>query len=128
MGVHESPQSVGTVRTVGIDARQRGRAQDGARRLDFPEQLLGFRVSPVVEVFDIDDVQASAARAAVIRLNGTYRRQPVANPNRLTDFGDLRSGAASHVLTSDPSRSDRSSRFNPGRHCRCSASWRLLAK
>ena len=29
----------------------------------------------------------------------------------------LQSGRVSHVLTSDPSLSDQSSRFNPGRHC-----------
>ena len=50
MGVHERLQRMGAVRAVGIDTRQRGRAQHSPRRLDLPEQLLGFRV-PEVQQF-----------------------------------------------------------------------------
>ena len=57
VGVDERLQRLGAVGPVGIHARQRGRAQDLGRRLDLPEQLLGFGVAPVVEVLDIDDVE-----------------------------------------------------------------------
>src|SRR5271157_3052741 len=123
MSVHESLQRMGAVRAVGIDTRQRGRAQHSPRRLDLPEQLLSLRVSPIVEVFDIDDVQATPGGSAVIRLNGTYRRQPVANTNRLTDFGDLRSAAGCHVC--DQSRSYEPN-LGPCRQSQCLAPWRFL--
>ena len=77
----------GAVGPVGIDAGQRGRAQDVGRGLDLPEQLLGFRVPAVVEVFDIDEVQSALGTAAVVGLDGPDGRQPVADPHGLADFG-----------------------------------------
>src|SRR5690606_39080527 len=71
---------------VGIDARQRGRSQHLRRRFDFPEHLLGFRVSTVVQILDLDDVQASLLPSCVVWLDGTHGRQAVANLYRLSDL------------------------------------------
>ena len=57
VGIDEGLQSLGVVGPVGIHAGQRGLAERLGRGFDFPQQLLGFGVAEVVEVFDIDDVQ-----------------------------------------------------------------------
>ena len=83
-------RAVGAVGPVGVHAGQRGRAQDLGRGLDLPEQLLGLGVAAVVEVLDIDDVQAALGVAAVVGFDGPDRRQAVADPHGLADFGCLR--------------------------------------
>ena len=96
VGVHERPQRLGAVGAVGIDPRQGGRPQHRGRGLDLPEQLLRLGVSPVVEVLDIDDVEAALGGAGVVGFDGTDRRQAVADPDRLADFGCLGCRAGDH--------------------------------
>jgi hypothetical protein len=97
MGVDERSQRRGMVRVVRIDAGQRRRAQDLRRRFDFPQHLLGFRIAAVIQILDLDDVQASLLTASVVGLDGAHRRQPVANLHRLTDFGDTGRFAAHRI-------------------------------
>jgi hypothetical protein len=69
---------------------------------NLPEQLLDFRVSPVVKVFDIDDVKATTAAAAIEGFDGTYSCQSVPNTYRLTNFGNPLSGTACHFWSLRP--------------------------
>ena len=103
VGIDEGLKNLGIVGPVGVHARQRGLAQHDRRGLDFPEQLFGLGVAEVVEVLDIDDVQVGPVRSAVVGLDRTHRRQPVAYPHRLTDFGNLCGTAGCHVTKLRPS-------------------------
>ena len=89
VGVDEGLQGGGAVGPVGVHAGQRGRAEDGGRRLDLPEQLLGFGEAAVVEVLDLDDVQPALGVAALVGFDGPDGGQAVADPHGLADFGDL---------------------------------------
>ena len=61
-------------------------------------QLLGFRVTEVVEVLDIDDVQPSLSRAAVVGFHRPDRRQSIADPHGLPNFRGRRQ-LLHHVTT-----------------------------
>ena len=89
VGIDEGLKHVGAVGPVRVHAGQRGLAQHLRRRLDFPEKLFGFGVAEVVQVFDLDDVQSALGRAAVVGFDRPHRGEPVADPHRLADFGDL---------------------------------------
>ena len=92
VGVDERLQGQRAVRVVRIHAGQRRRSEDLGRGLDLPEHLLGLGVAAVVEILDLDDVQPSLLATGVIRLDGSHRRQSVANLDRLPHFGESRFG------------------------------------
>src|SRR5208337_4962604 len=74
-----------------------GLAQDLSCRLDFPEELFGLGITPVVEVFDINDMQATEPFGVVIRLDSANCCQTVTYVNSLADLWILTGLDAPHV-------------------------------
>ena len=89
VGIDEGLKDAGIVGPILVHAGQRGLAQHHRRGLDFPEQLLGLGIAEVVQVLDLNDVQSALGRAGVVGFDRPHRRQPVADPHGLADFGDL---------------------------------------
>ena len=97
VGVDERLQRVGAVGPVGIDARQRGRAQDAAPSPRLPRAAA--RPPGSASRRGIRHRRCAGDRAlwGVIRLNGTHRRQTVADPHSLADLWILTGLDAPHV-------------------------------
>src|SRR5208337_5077151 len=74
-----------------------GLAQDLSCCLDFPEELFGLGLAPVVEVFDINDMQATEPFGVVIRLDSANRCQAVSHVNSLADLWILTGLDVPHV-------------------------------
>src|SRR5688572_27187916 len=86
MSVHECRHGIWAVGTVGIDARNRCRAQHLGSRLHLPKQLLRFGEAIVVEVLDLHDVQPSLRVSAIVRFHRPNGPQAVPDTDRLTHF------------------------------------------
>jgi hypothetical protein len=54
-------------------------------------------MAAVIQILDVDDMQASLLTPSVVGLNSAHRRQPVANLHRLTDFGNIGRFAAHRI-------------------------------
>ena len=70
MSIDEGLERLRIVGPVGVHAWERRAAEDQRRDLDLPQELFGFRVTEIIEVFDINDVKPPLDRAAVV---GFYR-------------------------------------------------------
>jgi len=90
VGVDERLEGLRAVGPVGIHAGQVRFPKRLGRGFDFPQQLLGLGIPEVVQVFDFDDVQPSLSRTAVVRFHRPDRRQSIADPHGLSNFGGRR--------------------------------------
>ena len=88
MGIDERLQCNRVVRVVRINARQRSRSQNYRSRFNFPENLLRLRVATIVKVLNFDDVHSALFPTSVVRLDSPHCRQTIADPYRLSNFGE----------------------------------------